>query len=647
MAKRDVPIALAENRAQDTQTERLLNPLNQDNNKGMFEGKKLIPLRVGRSKSAESTKTARPNASTKMGKENTDSILRNGDWNAVGTFSQPKGYTFHNHGNTCYIGAALHLLRMTELQFSLSTDFHKNVHELLKESIRFDQSHWSVYGADKLQDSTERGTQQDSAEFLHKLIDVLGLSPSFTGTQASGQLSFDSNQNIKFDTYPAMPYSRLPITIEDWNSGNFESTIGKKDDSSFKVDMQIPGKGPDFLFITLNRFNAKNIKIKTRALTPGILTFGGENYGRLGPLHHGGLQTDTGHYWASEYCSTSGNEYVYNDSTIYKQTVMRDSTSVYGITYKKCKLSEMPSAKFCFTTAAVFPEPAPPIIATDITSKKSAIIEPGKLANSATPETGENDETMKSRKRRVAPSPSEDAELTIATLTPSSKVISQAKSSSAAPKTVRKEVLQQDSYLTDDFVVDDQELIFFPKIRLYGKLSKLSTDEREELAKVAKEKGYDTDLESLTVYCCSVCEAPVGQDEFGATHLTSYARNMLDHILKNHRRVTPMIRYAIFDTSVVCDISNLNSHSTLTKMAVSDFNKKMKLLLRVQDLSNEMGETNFMMRMQPLKFDDLIKANWKMQTYFPASVFTTLAGRKTSLILYFLAHSAIIARKTH
>ena len=40
----------------------------------------------------------------------------------------------------------------------------------------YDNSNWSVYGVEKLQDPSERGTQKDSAEFLHKLIGVVGIS---------------------------------------------------------------------------------------------------------------------------------------------------------------------------------------------------------------------------------------------------------------------------------------------------------------------------------------------------------------------------------------------------------------------------------------------------------------------------------------
>ena len=98
---------------------------------------------------------------------------------------------------------------------------------MITESARYDQSQWAIYGARQLQDVSERGSQQDSAEYFHKLIEVIGLSKHFAGLQARGQLSFDDkNFGLTLITYPEIPYIQLPLTIEDWNRGNHECTIG-------------------------------------------------------------------------------------------------------------------------------------------------------------------------------------------------------------------------------------------------------------------------------------------------------------------------------------------------------------------------------------------------------------------------------------
>ena len=246
------------------------------------------------------------------------------------------------------------MLRINGLEIKPTTDFHILVSSLITEVKRYDCSCWSVYGIEKLQDLAEYGTQQDSAEYLHKLIEVLGHIPSFTGKHQSGCIAIDSLNNWYMGRFPDIQYIRLPITIEEWNKGNFESTIAQKDPKNYNVDIQTPGSGPAFLFVTLNRFNAKNIKVRTRALSPSNLPFGGDEYQRIASLHHGGLQTVSGHYWTSGRCSISGTEFVHNDDKIYKQLTMIDSTSVYSLMCRKKQGHQDSTAKSKFGATEVF-----------------------------------------------------------------------------------------------------------------------------------------------------------------------------------------------------------------------------------------------------------------------------------------------------
>ena len=68
------------------------------------------------------------------------------------------------------------MLLITGLDAQQGTEYHKIVKSLVTDVTMYDNSNWCVYGIEKLQDPSERGAQQDSAEFLRKLIDVLGIS---------------------------------------------------------------------------------------------------------------------------------------------------------------------------------------------------------------------------------------------------------------------------------------------------------------------------------------------------------------------------------------------------------------------------------------------------------------------------------------
>lgn len=71
----------------------------------------------------------------------------------------------------------------------------------------------------------------------------------------------------------------------------------------------------------------------------------------------------------------------------------------------------------------------------------------------------------------------------------------------------------------------------------------------------------------------------------------------------------PIKRYAVLDSGIVCDLLFLDPHSTQVKMAINEFDKKMEILLRAQEVSAELPKTNFTTQLTPLQFDALIKGN--------------------------------------
>ena len=156
------------------------NPLRQEN--GQVDRKvkpskgKLRPLITQRRKSRESANTTRPATSAKMGKPGKDSTSWNGARNSADAFAQKKEYMFRNAGNTCYLGSSLQLLLITGLDIPQGTEYRKIVKSPLTDVTMYDNSNWIVYGVGKLQDPSERGARQDSAEFIRKLIDALCLS---------------------------------------------------------------------------------------------------------------------------------------------------------------------------------------------------------------------------------------------------------------------------------------------------------------------------------------------------------------------------------------------------------------------------------------------------------------------------------------
>ena len=68
------------------------------------------------------------------------------------------------------------MLLMTGLDTQQGAEHHKIVKSPLTDVTMYDNSNWGFYGIEKLQAPSERGAQQASAEFLRKLIDVIGLS---------------------------------------------------------------------------------------------------------------------------------------------------------------------------------------------------------------------------------------------------------------------------------------------------------------------------------------------------------------------------------------------------------------------------------------------------------------------------------------
>ena len=75
--------------------------------------------------------------------------------------------------------------------------------------------------------------------------------------------------------YPGIPYISLQIAIGVWNRGKCAEAISRKDSRNYKIEIKTPGRGPNFLFVTRGRFGRKSVKIKTRALNPANISFGG------------------------------------------------------------------------------------------------------------------------------------------------------------------------------------------------------------------------------------------------------------------------------------------------------------------------------------------------------------------------------------
>ena len=68
------------------------------------------------------------------------------------------------------------MLLITGLDTQQGAEYRKISKSPLTDVTMYDNSNWGVYGVEKLQGPSAKGTQQDSAEFLRKLIDAIGLS---------------------------------------------------------------------------------------------------------------------------------------------------------------------------------------------------------------------------------------------------------------------------------------------------------------------------------------------------------------------------------------------------------------------------------------------------------------------------------------
>ena len=120
--------------------------------------------------------------------------------------------------------------------------------------------------------------------------------PQCAGIQQSENISTGGSNKWQFLNYTELPYIRLPKKYRRRGQGGCEVTISQEDSPSYITDIQTPGEWPDYLFVTLNRFDPKNMKTNSRSLTPGNFPSGGKEYYQAPPLQHGRPKTDSGHY---------------------------------------------------------------------------------------------------------------------------------------------------------------------------------------------------------------------------------------------------------------------------------------------------------------------------------------------------------------
>ena len=132
---------------------------------------------------------------------------------------------------------------------------------------------------------------------------------------------------------------------------------------------------------------------------------------------------------------------------------------------------------------------------------------------------------MQSRKRMVLPQSRELEKPIIQSVTPAiaetsiTDAMVELKSNIAAAQNSQSESQQSTSAKAaktlDLYEIDDKEIIFSPKQRVYGKNTTWSIEESEELIRIAKQADYNTESESPVLYFCSECNGAVGTEEFG------------------------------------------------------------------------------------------------------------------------------------
>ena len=591
----------------------------------LFEGKVLKPINLKRSPSVETKKSFRSDATTRMGKS-TSEIWAN-DWNVAHTFPQPLGYAMKNEGNTCFIAAALHLLRVAGIAFAAVTEFQKTVQGMLRDIVRFDNSNWSVRGANTIQISEPHGIQRDSAEYLHELIIKLGIEKNFMGVQQSGLLKTSGGKGWSIDRHPDTSYVRLPLTIDCWNSQALNATISQTELNDFKIDIPTAGLGPPLLFVTLQRFDNKQMKLRHRAVTPESIEYGHETYDRIRTIHHGGKGLDSGHFWMSEKCQTTSYEHVYNDETIYKQSNMVTSTSVYVLLYKKRKVNRQGQS-----SQQIYKEKlVESILSTQEMSPKP-----------------EEDDTMQTRKRRIVEETSEaivTAPVNLTIISAQDKSVVEAKNppftatltytnvlsidkmipatsifgiplntgSDIIPKTRLELVTNDDSRaiaptpvrrssqnLTaamaqlknapiDPDLLTEEDMIYFPKRRIRDAKVTFAKKEKKQMMEADEEAGYPLDQPTTVAYFCSLCQAPIHAKEMGPKHHGHYTTNVFNHIIRKRKHLgRRFIVLEVKDYLQVCRGDSLDPHSTIIGTSVTDPLVVEKVIKLAMDLSDRL-----------------------------------------------------------
>ena len=223
------------------------------------------------------------------------------EWNEDHASPQPSGYGMLNEGNTCFVSAALQMLRTVGAVWDAVAEYQVLVCRILKELVRFDSSDWSVRGEISLRPKEDLGKFGDAAEFTHQLIMNMGIEDLFTGVQTIGHLSISATHGWVAEKYPDTTYVRLPITIDTWNEQNLSATICPVGETTYRIDIPVSRLGPELLlFITLQRFGNLNRKIRHRDVTPAEIALGEEIYTRISTLHHGCPSLESCHFWMAE-----------------------------------------------------------------------------------------------------------------------------------------------------------------------------------------------------------------------------------------------------------------------------------------------------------------------------------------------------------
>ena len=127
--------------------------------------------------------------------------------------------------------------------------------------------------------------------------------------------------------------------------------------------------------------------------------------------------------------------------------------------------------------------------------------------------------------------------------------------------------------VTHKFKIGDEKFITIPNHRVYLEKMNWADARKKKLIQIATDSGYNAGNATSAVYLCAECNAAVQAREFGKTNLTSYARNVMGHIMEQRKNYTPTKRYAIIDEDIVCALLFLDSQSTHQNGYILEFGK--------------------------------------------------------------------------